>query len=113
MPNVTYDRPVDAKLVVQLSNGERWDATEADLKRFGLAERSEMYAAFDVALRDALTSNGVPVSDITDVELNPLRYLVEVVICYPDLLTHADHDRWSDVADLERRLRSSRDTKES
>ena len=32
----TYDRPVRAKLMVQLDNGESWEATDDDLKNFGL-----------------------------------------------------------------------------
>lgn len=107
----TYDRPIEAKLVVRLSNGEEWEATQADLDRFGLVARNDAYMAFNSALTDALTSHGLLDYDadeyrtLTDAEVNPLRYLVETVLCYPDLLDHPEHEGWKSVADVERRLR--------
>lgn len=76
----TYDRPVTGDLVVRLANGEQWEATPEDLERFGLIRALDAYALVDKKLCQAL--DGL-VDDITDAELNPLRYLVEVCLCYP------------------------------
>lgn len=81
----TFDRPVPATLHVHLENGETWEATPADLEKFGLAKRREVYATFEKALIKALEPHGY--HDITDALLNPLRYLTEVAIHYPDHFT--------------------------
>lgn len=76
----TYDRPVAGKLVVELANGECWDAGPADLAKFGLVRALDAYVLVDEKLCQAL--EGL-VDDIAAAELNPLRYLVEVCLCYP------------------------------
>lgn len=38
-----YQRPVPAKLVVQLENGEQWDATAEDLKNFNLFNGNDVF----------------------------------------------------------------------
>lgn len=38
-----YQRPVSAKLVVQLENGEQWDATAEDLQNFNLFNGNDAF----------------------------------------------------------------------
>ena len=45
VPTTRYERPVDARLVVRLDNGEEWDATPGDLRRFGLVDSTVVAAA--------------------------------------------------------------------
>lgn len=106
-----YDRPVKATLMVRLANGEEWEATPEDLAKFRLVARNDAYMGFRRALDHILTNHGLldydsdDYRELTDAELNPLRYFVETAICYPDLLDHPEHEAWLSVANLERRLR--------
>lgn len=101
----TYDRPAKAMLVVRLENGEEWEATDDDLTRFGLCQRGEAYSLFSRTLHAALQrENLLPTGRLTDAYLNPIRYLVEVAVCYPHLIRHPEHEDWKSVADLERAL---------
>lgn len=102
----TYDRPIKATLHVHLDNGESWEATPEDLERFRLVNRHNAYITFDDALSKALRDPGLIGRDVTDAQLNPVRYLVETAIVHPDLLDHPDHEGWRDVAELERRLQA-------
>lgn len=100
----TYNRPVDATLHVHLDNGETWEATAEDMKKFGLVKRLDVYSLLDKKLRE-----GLPLDDITDAEINPLRYLFEVVLMYP---THFDEfpdkmeELLASVREIERRLQA-------
>jgi hypothetical protein len=108
-PTATYDQPVPAKLVVRLSNGQEWDATEADLHRFRLDSPHECYMRFDDALRKILDNAGLlgDRGDITTAALNAVRYLVETAVVYPDLLDHADHHGWVEVVAVEQAIRQA------
>lgn len=101
----TFNRPVRATLHVHLENGETWEATHEDLDQFNLVDRHEAYMVFNKALtkilRDARLIDG---NDITDTQLNAVRYLVEIAITSPHLLWHAENEGWRSVADLERAL---------
>ena len=118
--NVTYDRPVAAKLTVSLDNGETWEATPEDLRHFGYVSRSEVYRNFRGTLISALDGAGLldddTRRDLTDTELNPLRYLVEVAVSYPDELPRLAQRSADDapsvleqIADIERRLRATKE----
>lgn len=101
----SYDRPVPATLHVHLDNGEQWPVTAAELQRFGLVNSLDAYMRFDDALSKVLRDAGLIGPDVTDAQLNPIRYLVETAIHNPHLpLSHPEHDGWSSVADLERLL---------
>lgn len=101
----TYERPVEATLHVHLANGENWPVTDADLAKFGLVRRLDAYVAFDERLRNVLYGAGLlPTGDVTDSELNPLRYLVETAVAHPDLLDHPEHDGWAAITTIERVL---------
>lgn len=106
--NPSYDRPVKASLHVHLENGETWEATDADLAKFSLVRSYEASTRFAKALRRALVAGGVldEGADVTAAELNPVRYLVEVAICYPDMLYRPEHEDWTEVAAIERRLQN-------
>lgn len=100
----SYDRPVKASLHVHLENGETWEATPEDLERFGLTRKLDAYMRFNDALSRILRDHDLLSGDLTDAELNPVRYLAEIAIGHPDLLDHEEHESWRNVADLERRL---------
>lgn len=100
----SYDRPVKATLHVHLDNGEQWPVTPADLEHFGLVDSLEAYMRFEDALSKVLHDAGLIGRDLTDAQLNPVRYLVETAIRNPHLLNHREHGGWSSVADLERAL---------
>ncbi len=105
VPTAVYDRPVKAKLVVRLDDGEEWDATYDDLKNeFRLESPSVCYWRFSDSLTKLLDEAGLlDRKDITSAHLNVIRYLAETAIVNPDLLDHPDAD-WSDVAGIERVL---------
>lgn len=78
MNGVSYQRPVMAKLIVRLDNGEEWEAGPEDLKRFDLAKPLDLYVRTDALLREAFG-----VEDWDDHPAgNLVRYLVECGICY-------------------------------
>lgn len=95
MPSVSYDRPVTAKLVVQLANGETFEPTAEDLAKFGLVRRLDAYMAFNDHLAKVLIQAGLldREKDTTEARVNPLRYIAEVAINYADLLAHPDMER--------------------
>jgi hypothetical protein len=103
----SYQRPVKATLHVRLENGETWEAKPEDLDQFGYVNRLDAYVAFDDHLMKILHAAGVldENDDLTKSQLNPLRYLVEIAISHPALLTHpemAEND--AAVVDIERAL---------
>jgi hypothetical protein len=66
---VAVQRPVKASLYVKTEHGEEWLATEEDLDRFRLVQRSVAYAH----LISSLESAGMDPSD----RHSSLRYLIE------------------------------------
>lgn len=102
----TYERPIEATLHVHLATGEQLPATEEDLARFGLVKRLDANVAFDDLLTKTLTEGGVlPSGDLTRAALNPLRYLVEMVLCHPRLLEHPDmRETFDEIVQIERTL---------
>jgi hypothetical protein len=107
--DVTYDVPVKATLRVRLSNGREWDATDEDLRKFGLDSRLDCYMRFDDALRKTLFDAGLlgTRGDITESALNTVRYLAEIAINHPDLLDHPEHEGWREVVTIEQTLRAA------
>lgn len=90
--NVTYDRPVKAKLMVSLNDGdEMWEATAEDLAKFGLFYGYDAYKVWHDWMVDLLDKGGLlPDRDLTDAMINPIRYTVELAMTYPELLYHPD-----------------------
>jgi hypothetical protein len=83
---VAYDRPVEAVLLVRLSNGEEWMAKPEDLAKFGYIDGSEAYLTWKKHVSGVLQAAEVlPTGDLTDAAINPLRHLVELVLCYSEL----------------------------
>jgi hypothetical protein len=105
----TYTEPVKATLRVRLANGREWDATDEDLRKFGLDSRLDCYMRFDDALRKTLHDAGLlgTRGDITDAALNAVRYLAEIAIGHPDLLNHPEHEGWKDVVAIEKTLQQA------
>lgn len=103
---VTYDRPVPAKLlVVRLGNGDEWEAGPDDWSKFGLVRALDAYAAFERHVRTVLTDAGLLKGDLTKAQINPLRYIVELAINYPELLAHPEMvDTDLDLVAIERAL---------
>lgn len=101
----SYDRPVKATLLVRLDNGEEWEATPEDMAGFGYVDRLNAYGAFDDHLRNLLIREGLIERRTTEARLNPLRYIAELAICYPDLLAHPDMaENNAEVVAIERAL---------
>jgi hypothetical protein len=109
---VSYDRPVEAKLYVHLDNGEQFEAGPEDLKRFRLVRDLDAYMVFETKLREVLSEAGLIERDTTEACLNPLRYLVETALCYPELLDHPEHEGWKAIAELEQVLQGARSASE-
>ena len=88
----TYDRPVKATLIVRLDNGDEFEAGPDDLAKFGYVSRSGAYAAFNDYLAGILVDAGLIErhKDITSARINDLRYIAELAICHPALLSHPD-----------------------
>jgi hypothetical protein len=42
----SYDQPVEATLQVKPASGKTWDATEADMNRFGYVKQLGAYMTF-------------------------------------------------------------------
>lgn len=103
---VAYERPVKATLHVHLANGETWEATDKDWELFGLVEKHQAYMRFEKTWEKVIRDAGLVEGDITNAETNPLRYLVETAIFYPDLMDHPEHEGWKDIAEIERRLQA-------
>lgn len=104
----TYDRPTEATLHVHLANGETWEANPDDLAKFGYVNRLDAYMAFDDHLRDVLHAAGLIEREATEARLNPLRYLVELAINLPQLLTHPDmRETDAQVVAIEQALRDA------
>lgn len=77
----TYDRPVEASLHVHLANGETWEVTPNDLANFRLTDKFDAYSGWEKKVTHAIND------DITESPLNPLRYLLECILFYPDHFT--------------------------
>ncbi len=89
---ITYDRPVKARLVVQLDNKEheQWDATDNDVRKFGFVDPHAterrldewIWAAFTRHTGEAEPENGLRASRI-----GPLLYAVECALHYDRMPT--------------------------
>jgi hypothetical protein len=105
---VTYDRPVEAVLLVRLSNGEEWMAKPEDLAKFGYVNGPEAYLTWSKHVSGVLqAAEALPTGDLTDAAINPLRHLVELVLCYtgPNPLDYSEtKDTDDDVVAIERIL---------
>lgn len=106
MKEAVYQRPVKARLAVLLPDGEMWDATAADVAKFGLVDGYEGYIVWEKWFRALLTDAGLlPEGAIVDAMLNAVRYSVECAFHYPDLLDHPDNQElWSRIVRIERFL---------
>lgn len=106
---VTYDRPVNAKLFVHLDNGEKWEANPDDLQKWGFINGHDAYIRWERHIAGVLRAGGMMTDDddMTDSELNPLRYITELILCYPpDFLSHADGEVNEAVVAIEKKLQA-------
>lgn len=106
----TYERPVKAALFVRLANGEEFEATAADLARFGYVDRLDAYIRFQDRLARTLIDAGLIERDkhLTNCAINPLRYLAETAIGHPELLDHPDmRDTYDEIVAIELALRAA------
>lgn len=71
--NVTFDRPIAAKLIVRLENGDEFEPTPKDLYKFGLASRADAYFNFTKNLRKVIGED----SRLDEGDISMLRYFVE------------------------------------
>ncbi len=92
--NVTYHRPVKAKVRVDLDNDEDpWEATPQDLAKFGLFYGYDAYMIWHDWIVDLLDKGGLlPDRDLTEAMINAIRYTVELAMTYPELLQHPDQE---------------------
>jgi len=106
----SYDRPIQASLHVHLENGEQWEAGPEDFAKFLLVNRFDAYRAFSRKLADLLREAGLIQRDVTEAQLNPLRYLVATALLAPDQLDQPDYaSDWREVVDIERFLQGHAD----
>lgn len=104
----TYDQPVEATLQVKLANGSAWEATEADLNRFGYVKRLDAYMTFQRHLTRVLLDAGLIRRELTEARLNPIRYIAELALNYPDLLDHPEtRETDAEIVELERHLQTT------
>jgi len=110
MRQVTYDQPMAAELQVRLASGKTWKASSEDLKKFGFVDALETYMFFVKRLTAVLEeADLLPTGDITDAELNPIRYLVEVALNYQNIIGDSDMaETYEDIAEIERTLKGFR-----
>jgi hypothetical protein len=105
-----YQRPVEGSLHVHLANGETWEATQADLAKFGLVERMAAYTAFREALSATLARGGFP-PDASEAAVGALRYLVETTVAHGEPFTpdvnSDDDDTATEILAIERTLRAA------
>jgi hypothetical protein len=103
-----YQVEVKGSLWVHLENGDSFEAGPDDFRKFRLVEKSAAYMAFHDHLYKIFNAAGLTDREkrITDARLNPIRYLVELAINYPELLDHPDNANiWTEVVAIERFLR--------
>lgn len=99
-----YMRPVQATLKVHLENGETFEATDADLAKFGYVKKADVYMDWERKASEAIGG------DIVNSPLNPLRYLLECVVFYPDHFTQFPEemkDNARRIADLNMYVRDT------
>lgn len=83
---VTYERPVAAKLYVHLDNGDQFEAGPADIEKFGYTDPSAAYRRLGTWITAALERNGVDKAhDIRETGLCPIHYAVECALFYDDM----------------------------
>ena len=85
---VSYERPVEATLMVKLSNGEMFEASGEDLSKFGYIKKLDAYMNFNNHVDKVLREAGLleDREDLTDTPITSLRYIVELACNYPELL---------------------------
>lgn len=105
----TYDRPVEAKLHVHLANGETFEATEEDLKRFGYVDSQATFSLMYHRLISTFQEAGLidhNYSDVSNFHIAPLITFFTNALRYPDLLDHWENEAmYVEMANVERRLR--------
>lgn len=102
MTEVTYERPVPAKLIVRLDNGEEFPATLEDLGKFGYVDKNTVLADWRAFVEDAIGSDLLS----ADSELNPLWIVLHQALKNPGSLNDGSMDNTkADVQELDRRLR--------
>lgn len=72
----TFDRPTKAKLLVVAENGESWEPSAADLKRFGLIDAASAAQRWRSWARDII--GAAP----EDTELSVIAYSVDCALLY-------------------------------
>lgn len=86
MRDVSYDRPVTAKLYVHLANGEKFEATATDLVKFGFIDPHAAYRDLSAWITAALERNGVEKAhDIRETGLCSIHYAVECALLYDEM----------------------------
>lgn len=110
MPDVTYDRPVPATLQVRLGNGDTFEASPEDLKKFGYLKRDDVFSDMYHRLIDMFVEAGLMGEgdrrDMTDLEISPLYNFFSYVLNHPTLIDHWENEGMPvEITNLERRLR--------
>lgn len=106
----TYEVPVQATLVVRLDNGKEWEAKSEDFVKFGLVDGREAYWRFCDKLSRALCQySGLTEGDLINAAVNPIRYLAEVIFCYPPEFAEGPEmvETYAEIGQIERVLQAS------
>lgn len=101
----SFSREIPATLHVHLANGETFEAKPEDVAKFGYVQKLDAYMTFDDHLRKLLLQEGLIEREITEAQLNPVRYIAELAINHPDLLNHPEvRETDAEIVELERSL---------
>lgn len=76
--DITYDRPIPAKMVVRLATGEEWDATTADIALFARPVLEAAYYRFHDYLQGTLIHQGVDLGFKQDIVNSPLNLIMSL-----------------------------------
>lgn len=80
--DITYQRPIPAKMVVRLATGEEWEATSDDIALFAKPVLEAAYFRFHDYLQGILLAHDIDLgakSDIVNSPLNLVMYLAQTI----------------------------------
>lgn len=83
MMKPTYDRPVEAIMIVRLDGGEEFEASEPDYAKFGYVNRETVLANWRTFVEDATGDNLLTEGSV----LNPLWVALHQALNNPASLT--------------------------
>lgn len=74
--DITYQRPIPAKMVVRLATGEEWEATTDDIARFAKPVLEAAYFRFHDYLQGVLLAHDIDLGMKADIVNSPLNLVI-------------------------------------